>query len=113
MLENRKQAEICNDNDDDDDDDDDYGDGDDNDDDDKVCHDDGGDGHFISLGVCPVPSAFGNVLLKSCIWGQKSRNLHCEHITFLLNGRRKLKLKKKIHFFQTQNVYEHAIGREL
>ena len=88
------------------DDDHDYPDGDNNgedycdaDDDDKVCHDDGGDGHFISLGVCPVPSAFGNVLLKSCIWGQKSRNLHCEHITFLLNGRRKLKLKKKIHFF--------------
>ena len=63
-------------------DDDDYSDGDDND-------DDGGDVHFISLGVCPVPSAFGNVLLKSCIWGQKSRNLHCGHITFLLNGREK------------------------
>ena len=74
------------------DDDDDYSDGNNND-------DDGGEGHFISLGVCPVPSAFGNVLLKSCIWGQKSRNLHCEHITFLLNWRRKLKLKKKIHFF--------------
>ena len=64
------------------DDDDDYSDGNNND-------DDGGEGHFISLGVCPVPSAFGNVLLKSCIWGQKSRNLHCEHITFLLNGRKK------------------------
>ena len=77
-----------------------YSDGDNNeddhcdaDDDDKVCHDDGGDGHFISLGVCPVPSAFGNVLLKSCIWGQKSRNLHCEHITFLLNEREKKTLK--------------------
>ena len=64
------------------DDDDDYSDGNNND-------DDGGEGHFISLGVCPVPSAFGNVLLKSCIWGQKSRNLHCEHITFSLNGRKK------------------------
>ena len=83
-------------------DDHDYRDGDNNvedycdaDDDDKVCHDDGGDGHFISLGVCPVPSAFGNVLLKSCIWGQKSRNLHCEHITFLLDGRKK-NMKTKI-----------------
>ena len=69
--------------------------------DDKVCHDDGDDGHFISLGVCPVPSAFGNVLLKSCIWGQKSRNLHCEHITFLLNGREKNTKTdiKEFHFF--------------
>ena len=65
--------------------DDDYSDGDNNDDDggdgDNNDDDGGGDGHFISLGVCPVPSAFGNVLLKSCIWGQKSRNLHCEHIS--------------------------------
>lgn len=85
-----------------------YSDGDNNeddhcdaDDDDKVCHDDGGDGHFISLGVCPVPSAFGNVLLKSCIWGQESRNLHCEHITFLLNEREKnIKTDiKEFHFF--------------